>query len=88
MYRICGYLEVTTTGVGGATLAWTAGWTDDGGAQTQTVVTGLATSARNQNATCLPVRAVSGSNITYATTVTGTIGAAQYALHIKLEKMD
>jgi hypothetical protein len=88
MYRISYYLEVTTTGVGGASVSATFGWTDDTGAG-QTVVSATISTAAQQFAQgSIVIRSATGVNVTYATTVTGAIGAAQYALHVRLEKLD
>jgi hypothetical protein len=88
MYRLDWYLEVTTTGAGGATLALAFGWTDDAQAQTLTVSTGQSTATKTFAQGSTIIRATTATNITYTATVTGTIGTAQFALHIKLEKLD
>jgi hypothetical protein len=86
MFEVCVYMVVSTTGAGGATLAWTVSWTDESGAQTQ-AATGIATSAKNKSNSCFPIEVTNLTAMTWATTVTGTMGAAQYGWHLKTMKL-
>jgi hypothetical protein len=87
-WRACGEMIVTTTGVGGATLGFTFSWFDAdlSSGVSKTPVTGLATNANNHNDACVTMYAGGSTNIQYSTTVTGTMGAAQYAFRARLEK--
>lgn len=89
LYRACGEIMVTTTGVGGATLSLTFNWIDGdiGGAVTKTAFSGLTTSANNHNDACVFMYVNGGSTVTLTATVTGTMGAAQYALRGTFERM-
>ena len=92
LYRLNYYLYITTTG-NAVNLTGTFGWTDDstGGGP---VTTGniLCTNATNTTQTpgigqvsSLAFHAAAGTNITYATALSGGIGAGRYALRMSLE---
>lgn len=87
-FNICVSLGVTQTGTGGATIAWGVQFTDPNfGVRTVTVASGLVTSATTYSAQCVPIYQANSTHAQVFTTVTGTIGTAQYAIHARLERM-
>lgn len=73
----------TASGSGAPTLDVTIGWTDDVGATTQAVISGLSLSATGRSSGQTVLRVSSGS-ITHATTINAASGSPQYALYIRI----
>jgi hypothetical protein len=82
MYRVSYVIEDTTADVTAGIVTLTISWTDDVGATTATATQTLATTGRQAGVVTLYL---ASGNITYATTHSGTIGSAQYALRMRCE---
>jgi hypothetical protein len=87
MFRVSGYLEITTAG-NAVTVSVTIGWTDDSGATQAFTSAAISAAAKNFTTVEIPIRVAQGTNVAFLTTVSGAIGAGRYALCIKLEKLD
>lgn len=87
MYRISWVVECTTAGTGG-TLTPALNWQDDAGNFTLSPLTTLPLNALGRASGTQIVRSLSGNNLLYNTTVAGAAGGPQYAIFIKVEKMD
>ena len=86
VYRISYYLLDTTNDVTAGTLTVTIAWNDGTAAQTITSASiNLAVAASFTQGT-IYVRLGSG-NITYASTITGIFGTAQYSLYMNAERL-
>lgn len=87
LYIATVFVQVATAdGGSAATVLATIGWTDRAGATTR-ATTALAVAALGRQQLQVEMQIEGDTNITYATTVAGAIGAARYALEIKLERI-
>ena len=82
-YEVEVYLLCTTADVTAGALAVTIGWTDNVGATTSTPITGFTLAATGRTTGRQMIRTASG-NITYAVTITGAYGTAQYAVYARV----
>jgi len=82
VYEIEVIVVCTAVDAGAGTLTVTVGWTDVGGARTDTSVTRDLT-ATGQNSGRVLMQVNSG-NITYATAASGIYGPARYAIYIRV----
>jgi hypothetical protein len=82
-YRVSYYLEDTTSDVTAGTIQFGIAYTDDIGATTQAGAA-LALTATGRDRGAFQVYLVSGE-LSYSTTLVGLIGAARYALHVRVE---
>ena len=87
IYRATVIVQVTTAdAVSAATVLATIGWTDRIGATTQ-ATTALAVNATGRQTLHAVMEVQGNTAVTYATTVTGAIGAARYAIEVRLERI-
>ena len=87
LYRINYYLLDTTADVTAGTLTVTIAWNDGTSAQTLTSASVNLATAGSFTQGVIYVRLGSG-NVTYATTVTGIFGTAQYSLYMNAERLN
>lgn len=100
LFRVSAYLKITTTGTSPVLGPVTITFTDATDSVAQSVVmsqqlqTGATSNTGNNGNTTgsvltgsLIVNAKAATNIQYAVAFTGTIGAAQYEVHLKLEAL-
>lgn len=83
LHRVSYYLVTTTADVTAGTIQVSIGYTDVLGATTQ-VSAALSLAATGRTSGQFFIQRASG-NITYATTLVGIMGTAQYALYLTLE---
>lgn len=88
IYRISGYLALTTTG-NSVTVTVTVGWTDLSGAGRTFTSSAINFSAgtNNPQSFSVPIVAEASTEITYLTTVSGAAGAGRYSLAVVVEKL-
>jgi hypothetical protein len=86
-YAVSIYLANTILDAGAGTVLVTIGWTDAAGATTAATTT-LAMTALGRLEGTVKVKTTGAANITYATTVAGTPGAARYALDVLVQRID
>lgn len=84
LYRISYFLRCTTADAAAGTISVSFVYTDDVGSTTDTSATVALTATTNRTQDSLVVYLASG-NITYSTTLTGSIGSSQYQLRARAE---
>ena len=87
IYRATVIVQVTTAdALSAATVLATIGWTDRIGATTA-ATTALAVNMTGRQTLHALMEVQGNTAVTYATTVAGAIGAARYALEVRLERI-
>ncbi len=79
LYQVSVYANVTTTDPT-ATMSVTITWTDDSGAQSSTVISGLAFATTAYSPATLVIKAKASTAVQYSTSLTGATGSPQYTL--------
>lgn len=85
LYRVSAYLSDTTADVLAGAVILTFTWTDDVGSTTQTLTQVLTGTGRTE---AIFLLYLASGNLTYATTHTGIIGTAAYAVRFVVERMN
>ncbi len=86
-YMACGYLGILTAGTSG-TITLNVIYQSEAGAKTTGIVSGLSiTASPNANGNCIGIFAVGGTAVQYNTVLSGTAGALQYSVSVKMIKL-